>query len=204
MFVWFPPLSIVSFDPPSFLKSLATIHEIERINAAGFLPGVRLGYLMCDTCSYASKALQNVVHMLAVNGSLTAACNYTDFRPGIKIILGALYSEESIAVARLLNVYMVPLVSHTYYSAHSFYFIGSMFSFMTTDFVKVPHALVIRFNCHVAVWVFNFVSLICLGNTLVPLYQSLVVQFTFRNSKAAFRHMPWILDCLLKTSIGAV
>ncbi|XP_034448694.1 G-protein coupled receptor family C group 6 member A [Hippoglossus hippoglossus] len=101
------------FDPQSFVRSLATIHEIEKINAAGFLPGVRLGYLMCDTCSYASKALQNVVHMLAVNGSLTAACNYTDFRPGIKIILGAQYSEESIAVARLLNVYMVPLLSST-------------------------------------------------------------------------------------------
>ncbi len=94
--------------------SLAVIHEIEEINAAGFLPGVHLGYLMCDTCSYASKALQNVGHMLAVNGSLNVKCNYTDFRPRVKIILGALYSEVSIAVARLLNVYMVPLVSHKY------------------------------------------------------------------------------------------
>lgn len=103
---------IFRFDLPSFMRSLATIHEIEEINAAGFLPGVRLGYLMCDTCSDASKSLQNVGHMLAINGSLNVKCNYTDFRPRVKIILGALYSEESIAVARLLNVYMVPLVSH--------------------------------------------------------------------------------------------
>lgn len=96
------------------MTSLAVIHEIEEINAAGFLPGVRLGYLMCDTCSYASKALQNVGYMLAVNKSLNVKCNYTDFRPRVKIILGALYSEVSIAVARLLNVYMVPLVSHKY------------------------------------------------------------------------------------------
>lgn len=107
-------LSIHSFDLESFVKSLAVIHEIEEINAARFLPGVRLGYMMCDTCSYASKALQNVGHMLAVNMSLNVKCDYTDFRPRVKIIVGALYSEVSIAVARLLNVYMVTLVSEKY------------------------------------------------------------------------------------------
>ncbi|TMS12595.1 G-protein coupled receptor family C group 6 member A [Larimichthys crocea] len=101
------------FDLESFVKSLAVIHEIEEINAARFLPGVRLGYMMCDTCSYASKALQNVGHMLAVNMSLNVKCDYTDFRPRVKIIVGALYSEVSIAVARLLNVYMVTLLSGT-------------------------------------------------------------------------------------------
>ncbi|XP_023266127.1 G-protein coupled receptor family C group 6 member A-like [Seriola lalandi dorsalis] len=101
------------FDLRSFLKSLAIIHEIEEINASGFLPGVHLGYMMCDTCSYASKALQDVGHMLQVNNSLNVNCDYTDFRPTVKIILGALYSEESIALARLLNVYMVPLLSAT-------------------------------------------------------------------------------------------
>lgn len=92
------------------MRALTTIHQIEEINASGFLPGVQLGYMLCDTCAYASKALQDVGHMLAVNGSLDVTCNYTDFRPTVKIILGALYSEESIALARLLNVYMVPLV----------------------------------------------------------------------------------------------
>lgn len=93
------------------MMSLAAIHEIEEINAAGFLPGVRLGYLMCDTCAYASKALQGVEHMLSVNQTLTTSCDYITFRPRVKIFLGALYSEVTIAVARLLNVYMVPLVS---------------------------------------------------------------------------------------------
>ncbi|XP_060908737.1 G-protein coupled receptor family C group 6 member A [Labrus mixtus] len=101
------------FDLESFMLSLAIIHEIEEINAAGFLPGVRLGYLMCDTCSYASKALQTVEHMLAVNTSLTVKCDYTNSIPTVKIILGGLYSEVSIAVARLLNVFMVPLLSST-------------------------------------------------------------------------------------------
>ncbi|KAM9840827.1 olfactory receptor CB1 [Aulostomus maculatus] len=101
------------FDLESFMRSLATIHAIEEVNAAGMLPGVRLGYMMCDTCADASKALQDVTHMLTVNISLNENCNYTDFRPRIKIILGAELSEVSIAVARLLNVYMIPLVSTT-------------------------------------------------------------------------------------------
>ncbi|KAJ4929363.1 hypothetical protein JOQ06_004972 [Pogonophryne albipinna] len=101
------------FDQLSFMRSLAVIHEIEEINAAGFLPGVRLGYMMCDTCSFASKALHNVEYMLAVNRSLNVDCDYSDFRPRVKIILGALYSEVSIAVARLLSVYMIPLLSST-------------------------------------------------------------------------------------------
>uniref|UniRef100_A0A667YV16 Olfactory receptor C family, b1 n=1 Tax=Myripristis murdjan TaxID=586833 RepID=A0A667YV16_9TELE len=77
------------------------------------LPGVRLGYLMCDTCSDATKALQNVEYMLSVNGSLNIQCNYTDFRPPVKAMLGARFSEVSIAVARLLSLYMVPQVSCT-------------------------------------------------------------------------------------------
>ncbi|KAK1889133.1 G-protein coupled receptor family C group 6 member A [Dissostichus eleginoides] len=101
------------FHLTSFMRSLAVIHEIEEINAAGFLPGVHLGYMMCDTCSFASTALQNVEYMLAVNRSLNVDCDYSDFRPRVKIILGALYSEVSIAVARLLSVYMIPLLSST-------------------------------------------------------------------------------------------
>lgn len=98
------------------MRALTTIHQIEEINASGFLPGVQLGYMLCDTCAHASKTLQDVGHMLAFNGSLNVTCNYTDFRPSVKIILGALYSEESIALARLLSVYMVPLVSICYTS----------------------------------------------------------------------------------------
>ncbi|KAF1376259.1 hypothetical protein PFLUV_G00208980 [Perca fluviatilis] len=101
------------FDLVSFMRSLATIHEIDEINAAGFLPGVHLGYLMCDTCSFASKALGDVDYMLEGNRTLNVKCNYTEFRPKVKIILGALNSDVSIALAGLLNVYMVPLLSST-------------------------------------------------------------------------------------------
>ena len=94
-----------------FVRSLAIIHTIEEINASGFLPGVRLGYLMCDTCSDAAKALRGVERMLAVNGSLSIQCDYTEFRSPVKVIIGARYSEVSIAVAKLLGTYMIPQVS---------------------------------------------------------------------------------------------
>ncbi|XP_056872453.1 G-protein coupled receptor family C group 6 member A [Takifugu flavidus] len=99
------------FDLESFMTSLGAIYEIEAINAAGLLPGVRLGYLMCDTCSHASKALQSVEHMLSIHHSPTATCGYIDFRPKVKMFLGALHSEVAVTVSRLLNVYMVPLMS---------------------------------------------------------------------------------------------
>ncbi|XP_034017564.1 G-protein coupled receptor family C group 6 member A [Thalassophryne amazonica] len=102
------------FDLVSFVRSLSIIHTIEEINAdPTVLPGVRLGYVFCDTCSDAGKALQNVNYFLAFNGSLPLGCNYTDFRPSVKVILGARFSEVSIAVARQLGIYMVPQVSCT-------------------------------------------------------------------------------------------
>ena len=95
-----------------FLKSLAVIHTIEEVNAAGFLPGLSVGYYMCDTCSNPTKALQNVEHMLAVNGSLDVSCDQLQtFRPQIKAFFGAIHSEVSIAVAKLLSVHMVPQVN---------------------------------------------------------------------------------------------
>ncbi|KAK7910217.1 hypothetical protein WMY93_014901 [Mugilogobius chulae] len=93
-----------------FVRSLAAIHAIEEVNAAGVLPGIHLGYVMCDTCSHSSKALQNVELMLSHNSSIHTQCDYTDYRPEVKAVLGARYSETSISVAKLLSVYMIPLL----------------------------------------------------------------------------------------------
>lgn len=94
------------------MLSLGAIHEIEAINAARLLPGVHLGYMMCDTCSHASKALQSVEHMLSIRHALHhTVCSFTDFRPKVKVFLGGLHSEVAISVSTLLNVYMIPLVS---------------------------------------------------------------------------------------------
>ncbi|CAL8285741.1 unnamed protein product [Lota lota] len=100
------------FDLTSFVETLAVIHTIDTINDSGFLPGIRLGYLVCDTCSDASKGIQGAIHMLAINQTKPFGCDFIE-RPLVKAIIGARYSEVSTAVARLLGLYMVPQISGT-------------------------------------------------------------------------------------------
>lgn len=90
---------------------LAFIYTIETINNSSFLPGVRLGYQICDTCSHAAKALQSTEHLLALNSTEVGQCNLNQY-PEVKAIIGARYSEVSISVARLLSIYMVPQVRY--------------------------------------------------------------------------------------------
>ncbi|XP_062857624.1 G-protein coupled receptor family C group 6 member A-like [Trichomycterus rosablanca] len=101
------------FDLIPFVHSLAAIHTIETINNSSFLPGIKLGYLMCDPCAYGTKALDCVEHMLAVNGSSAVLSDYSQFKPPVKVVLGERYSELSIPVARLLSLYMIPQISCT-------------------------------------------------------------------------------------------
>ncbi|XP_066559144.1 olfactory receptor CB1 [Amia ocellicauda] len=101
------------FDWMPFALQMATILSIEQINESGFLPGVKLGYIICDTCSDAIKALQGAQVLLSLNGSLDIHCNYSDYAPLVKAVVGGRYSEESIAIAKLLGLYMVPQISWT-------------------------------------------------------------------------------------------
>ncbi|XP_072532646.1 G-protein coupled receptor family C group 6 member A-like [Salminus brasiliensis] len=101
------------FDLIPFVQSLAAIHTIELINDSGFLPGIRLGYQMCDPCVYGTKALQCVEQMLSINGSLPVHANYSNFSAPVKAFLGERYSELSIPVAKLLSLYMIPQISCT-------------------------------------------------------------------------------------------
>ncbi|XP_062862814.1 G-protein coupled receptor family C group 6 member A-like [Trichomycterus rosablanca] len=98
------------FNLVSFMRMLSVIHTIETINNSSFLPGVRLGYYICDTCSHAAKAIQSTQHMLSVNSSQSDQCGLID-KPMVKVIIGARYSEVSIIVARFLGLYMVPQIS---------------------------------------------------------------------------------------------
>lgn len=102
-----------SFDLIPFVSSLAAIHTIEEINNSSFLPGIKLGYLICDPCAYGTKALECVERMLAVDGSPTVLSDYSNFTSPIKAFLGERYSELSIPVAKLLSLYMIPQVKYT-------------------------------------------------------------------------------------------
>nr|XP_023648589.1 G-protein coupled receptor family C group 6 member A-like [Paramormyrops kingsleyae] len=98
------------FNLFSFVRSLAVIHTIGTINDSGFLPGVRIGYMVCDTCSNPNKALQATEYLLSSSGTLQIECDPTE-RPPVKAVIGARFSEVSITVARLLGLYMVPQIS---------------------------------------------------------------------------------------------
>ncbi|XP_030643233.1 G-protein coupled receptor family C group 6 member A-like [Chanos chanos] len=100
------------FNIISFVRTLAVIHTIQTINNSGFLPGVRLGYYVCDTCSHASKAIQSAELLLAENGSLSVSCEILR-KPNVKAIIGARFSEVSLSLARFLSLYMVPQISTT-------------------------------------------------------------------------------------------
>ncbi|TTL10204.1 G-protein coupled receptor family C group 6 member A [Bagarius yarrelli] len=101
------------FNLISFVQSLAVIQTIETINNSSFLPGIRLGYRMCDSCVSSSKALHCVAHMLAVNGSLPVLSDYTHYDAPVKAFLGERFSELSIAVSKMLSLYMIPQISCT-------------------------------------------------------------------------------------------
>ncbi|XP_073673084.1 olfactory receptor CB1 [Garra rufa] len=105
------PLVCSGFDLIAFMQSVSAIHTIEEINNSTLLPGVKLGYEVCDPCASPTKALHCLEHLLAIDGSLPALMDYTDFRPPIKALLGEQYSELSIAIAKLLSLYLVPQVS---------------------------------------------------------------------------------------------
>ncbi|KAL2081904.1 hypothetical protein ACEWY4_021722 [Coilia grayii] len=92
---------------------LAAIYTIDSINDSGFLPGVRLGYVVYDSCADATKALSCVEHMLSTNGFLPIMDDYSEFRPQVKAILGERYSLLTIPVAKLLSVYLFPQISTT-------------------------------------------------------------------------------------------
>ncbi|XP_056620762.1 G-protein coupled receptor family C group 6 member A isoform X3 [Triplophysa dalaica] len=107
------PFICSDFDLGSYLESLAAIHTIEEINDSKFLPGIKFGYQVCDPCASPTKALHCLEHLLAINGSLPVLSDFSDFRPSMKALLGERYSELSIAVAKLLSLYMFPQISGT-------------------------------------------------------------------------------------------
>ncbi|OCT80319.1 G-protein coupled receptor family C group 6 member A [Xenopus laevis] len=105
------------FEMQGFLQMLAMSHAIEMINNSSLIPGIKLGYEIYDTCSEVTMALSATMRLLsAFNSSednLKFKCNYTTYTPKVKAIIGDSYSEVSIAVARLLNTQLIPLVSHS-------------------------------------------------------------------------------------------
>ncbi|KAM9316652.1 G-protein coupled receptor family C group 6 member A-like [Gastrophryne carolinensis] len=105
------------FEMKGFLQVLAMIHTIETINNSSLIPGVKLGYEIYDSCADATIAVAATLRFLSAynttQDSLEFRCNYSDYIPKVKAVIGDSYSEVSIAVARLLNTQLIPQVSHS-------------------------------------------------------------------------------------------
>ncbi|XP_069462735.1 G-protein coupled receptor family C group 6 member A [Ambystoma mexicanum] len=113
-----PALQICGgFDLEGFLQTLAMIHTIESINNSTLLRGIKLGYEIYDTCADVSTAMVAAMRFMAkVNTSgdtLESRCNYIDYTPRVKAVIGASNSEVSIAVSRMLTLQLIPQVSHS-------------------------------------------------------------------------------------------
>lgn len=104
-----------SFEVQVFLQSLAMVHAIEIINNSTLLPGIKLGYEIYDTCAEVTRAMAAALRLLSkFNASkdlVELRCNYTDYMPRVKAVIGATYSEVSMSVARILNLQLIPQVS---------------------------------------------------------------------------------------------
>ncbi|XP_007484529.2 G-protein coupled receptor family C group 6 member A [Monodelphis domestica] len=104
------------FEISIFLQALAMIHSIEIINNSSLLPGVKLGYEIYDTCTEVTIAIAATLRFLSkfncTQDIVEFHCNYSNYTPRVKAVIGTSYSEITIAVSRMLNLQLIPQVSH--------------------------------------------------------------------------------------------
>ncbi|XP_062043668.1 G-protein coupled receptor family C group 6 member A isoform X3 [Lepus europaeus] len=106
----------VGFEISVFLQSLAMIHSIEMINNSTLLSGIKLGYEIYDSCTEVPVAMAAALRFLfkfnCSKETVEVKCDYSSYNPRVKAIIGAGYSEITMAVSRLLNLQLIPQVSY--------------------------------------------------------------------------------------------
>ncbi|XP_052606608.1 G-protein coupled receptor family C group 6 member A isoform X2 [Peromyscus californicus insignis] len=106
----------VGFEISAFLQALAMIHSIEVINNSTLLSGVTLGYEIYDSCTEVTAAVAATLRFLSKfncsRETVTFQCDYSSYMPRVKAVIGAGYSEISMAVSRMLNLQLMPQVSY--------------------------------------------------------------------------------------------
>ncbi|XP_053316268.1 G-protein coupled receptor family C group 6 member A [Spea bombifrons] len=109
--------SCAGFEIQGFLQVLAMSHAIEMINNSPLIPGIKLGYEIYDSCSENTLSVLAAMRFLSTYNStedtLKFQCNFTNYTPKIKAVIGASYSEISITIAKMLNTQLIPQVSHS-------------------------------------------------------------------------------------------
>ncbi|XP_072525297.1 G-protein coupled receptor family C group 6 member A [Salminus brasiliensis] len=107
----------VGFSTTGLAQSLAMIHAVKEVNNSPLLAslGVTLGYKIHDTCSDVTTALratENFMQNKLDCYSTKNISNISECSQPTTAVIGAYYSEMSIAVARELNLEEIPQVSY--------------------------------------------------------------------------------------------
>ncbi|XP_077626996.1 G-protein coupled receptor family C group 6 member A isoform X2 [Crocuta crocuta] len=106
----------VGFEISIFIQTLAMIHSIEMINNSTLLSGIKLGYEIYDTCTEVTVAMAAALRFLSKFNSsreiVEFKCDYSSYMPRVKAVIGAGYSEITMAVSRVLNLQLMPQVSY--------------------------------------------------------------------------------------------
>ena len=87
-----------------------TIVEIN--NSTVLLPNVKLGYEILDHCSPIYN-FPGVLDLISFNGSIRFSWEASDYRPLGKVmgVIGASSSSDSLAIAPLFTLKLIPLVN---------------------------------------------------------------------------------------------
>ena len=92
----------------------AMVLAIHNINSnSSFLPGVTLQFEIRDTCSNINVALEQGLNFVCTRGSESMTRFDNETVLGISGVVGAAFSRQSIAIARLLRLFYVPQISHS-------------------------------------------------------------------------------------------
>ncbi|MEE6501095.1 hypothetical protein FKM82_004061 [Ascaphus truei] len=91
-----------------FLQTMIfTIEEINRNNK--LLPNVTLGYRIHDTCNAISQSERAAISMTTGTGKRVYNCEQL---PLVPVIIGDSMSTQSLAVATLMGVFKIPMISY--------------------------------------------------------------------------------------------
>uniref|UniRef100_A0A8C2AU42 G-protein coupled receptor family C group 6 member A n=1 Tax=Cyprinus carpio TaxID=7962 RepID=A0A8C2AU42_CYPCA len=95
-------------------QALAMIHAVEMANRSPMLRSLNLtlGYLIYDTCSDVTTALWAIQDLTRPYSDCDSPTNSSQPVQSIMAVIGASSSEISIAIARELNLLLIPQISY--------------------------------------------------------------------------------------------
>ncbi|KAK2815413.1 hypothetical protein Q5P01_025880 [Channa striata] len=105
----------IRLDVRALVKSLAMINAIEIMNKSPPLTDVNvtLGYRILDSCSDVSTALRATANIIKQVDCHNGGANTSECDEPVMVVVGASFSETSIAIARQLTLEMIPQISYS-------------------------------------------------------------------------------------------